>query len=583
MKTPIPNLPHLARLAVLVLLSILQLQLSTIFAQDTLITYQGRLNDNGNPANGLYDLRFSLYDNSSGGLPVGNNVIQTAPVTNGLFTSSINFGASFAGANRWLQLEVRTNGSGAGYTVLDPRQRVTAAPYSIYALAAATAATAGSASNVVSGSVVSSVNALKDNVILQAGSNVTISASGNTLTIASAGAGGSSIWSVLNNNAYYNAGNVGIGTTTPSAYGHGGTAKILEVNNSGTAANSQAHLMLYSGVNSLLDSAMGTVTWAQPGGMAAYIGAQTRSTTPNAPAAMLSFGTRKIGDGAASPKMVITEEGNVGIGTTTPASKLTVSGSGYGLEHNNGTVRLGTYVDSSGGWLGTRSNDKLKFFVNNGVLPSMTVDTTGNVGIGTTSPFSKLEVAGDAQINGRLNVNIGGSGNVTMKIQARSGDNLPFMVIDSSGGSFFHLASGTPNELVLSGNAYKSSGGTSWGTFSDRRLKQDVRAFEPGLNEVLQLRPVRFHYRDDPKRGLTSTHEEVGFIAQEVREVIPDAVTEGQDGYLTLKADPIHWAAINAIQELNTKLEEQRAENAELKQRLEKLEQRMNQNHGGAK
>ena len=189
MKTNIQNLPHLARLAVLVLLSTLNLQLST-FAQDTLITYQGRLNDNGNPANGLYDLRFSLYDNSSGGLPVGNNVIQTAPVTNGLFTASINFGAGFAGANRWLQLEVRTNGSGAGYTVLDPRQRVTAAPYSIYALAAATAATAGSASNVVSGSVVSSVNALKDNVILQAGSNVTISPSGNTLTIASAGVGG---------------------------------------------------------------------------------------------------------------------------------------------------------------------------------------------------------------------------------------------------------------------------------------------------------------------------------------------------------------------------------------------------------
>jgi hypothetical protein len=57
-----------------------------------------------------------------------------------------------------------------------------------------------------------------------------------------------------------------------------------------------------------------------------------------------------------------------------------------------------------------------------------------------------------------------------------------------------------------------------------------------------------------------------------VREVIPDAVTEGKDGYLSFKADPIHWAAINAVQELNAKLEEQRAENAELKQRLEALE-----------
>ena len=83
---------------------------------------------------------------------------------------------------------------------------------------------------------------------------------------------------------------------------------------------------------------------------------------------------------------------------------------------------------------------------------------------------------------------------------------------------------------------------------------------------------MRFRYRADARRGLTSSHEEVGFIAQEVREVIPDAVTEGPDGYLTLKADPIHWAAINAIQELNAKLEEQRAENSQLKQRLEALE-----------
>jgi trimeric autotransporter adhesin len=69
---------------------------------------------------------------------------------------------------------------------------------------------------------------------------------------------------------------------------------------------------------------------------------------------------------------------------------------------------------------------------------------------------------------------------------------------------------------------------------------------------------------------------EVGFIAQEVREVIPDAVSEGKDGYLTLKADPIHWAAINAIRELNAKLEDKDARIAALEQRLEKLEQLLN-------
>ncbi len=61
------------------------------------------------------------------------------------------------------------------------------------------------------------------------------------------------------------------------------------------------------------------------------------------------------------------------------------------------------------------------------------------------------------------------------------------------------------------------------------------------------------------------------------REVIPDAVTEGKDGYLMLKADPIHWAAINAIRELNTKLEDQRAENTELKQQVADLKKLMNE------
>jgi hypothetical protein len=289
-------------------------------AQSTAFTYQGRLTSGTIAANGSYDLTFSLFSVSSGAGQVGSTYPAPAtPVSNGLFTVTLDFGANFPGANRWLEIGVRTNGGGA-YTTLSPRQAITATPYAVFAT------TSGTASNLVNGSVVKSLNGLRDDVTLAAGTNMTITPNGNTLTLAAVGAGGSGIWSVLNNNAYYNAGNVGIGTTTPSTYGHGGTARILEVNNSGTTLNSQAHLMLYSGVSSLADSAMGTVTWAQPGGMAAYIGAQTRSTTPNMPSAMLTFGTRKSGEASATPKMFITEDGNVGIGTSTPANRLDVAG-----------------------------------------------------------------------------------------------------------------------------------------------------------------------------------------------------------------------------------------------------------------
>ena len=72
----------------------------------------------------------------------------------------------------------------------------------------------------------------------------------------------------------------------------------------------------------------------------------------------------------------------------------------YGLTHTDGTTTVGTYVGGSssgaeGGWFGTQSNDKLFLFTNNG-QPTMTVDTTGYVGIGTTTPRATLDVAGNA-------------------------------------------------------------------------------------------------------------------------------------------------------------------------------------------
>ena len=102
-------------------------------AQGTAFTYQGRLNSSGSPVNGSYDLTFALFSVSSGAGQVGNTVTNTATVvSNGLFTATLDFGANFSGADRWLEIGVRTNGGGS-FATLSPRQKFTPTPYAIFA------------------------------------------------------------------------------------------------------------------------------------------------------------------------------------------------------------------------------------------------------------------------------------------------------------------------------------------------------------------------------------------------------------------------------------------------------------------
>src|SRR5882672_7702836 len=106
-----------------------------LYAQGTAFTYQGRLNFGGTPANGSYDLVFTVYASASGiNDAFANQTNSATSVSNGLFTVILNLGAPniFTGADRWLEIEVRTNGPG-GYVKLSPRQKITPTPYAITA------------------------------------------------------------------------------------------------------------------------------------------------------------------------------------------------------------------------------------------------------------------------------------------------------------------------------------------------------------------------------------------------------------------------------------------------------------------
>lgn len=106
------------------------------------LTYQGKLDVGGSPANGVFDMQFRLFDSPTLSNPsnqIGNNVcVFDVNVVNGIFTVNIDFGASYAD-NRWLEIRVRNDGSNScgGLNTVTPlasRQLLSSAPRSVFSL-----------------------------------------------------------------------------------------------------------------------------------------------------------------------------------------------------------------------------------------------------------------------------------------------------------------------------------------------------------------------------------------------------------------------------------------------------------------
>lgn len=420
----------------------------TTFAQGTAFTYQGRLNDGGNPANGLYDLQFSAYDAAVDGNRVGGPTVNAAVVVSGgLFTTTVDLGAGvFTGKALWLDVAVRANGAGA-FVAITPRQPITPVPYALYA------GTAGGASP---GAVVTSLNALKDDITLAAGPNVTITPNGNTLTISSAGAGGAGIWSVDANNTYYNAGGVGVGTSTPKG--------ALQLASGGLAVTGASSPYAGAGAGAFLES-----TAAYGGLLFAY------------------------DYGANAPRNLLLNSpgGNVGVGTLTPTAKLTVydpASVSHRIETGGG-VNAWTRVEFANGngqWnVGTSrsfNNDALYFlrqgatvdaldllpngdaYFSGGIIQSGTASVSHRIQTsGGTDSWTRLEFANG---DGQWDVGTSRGYNGDQFYVARDGSPSAFAVQPNGNGSFLgSLGVGTANPAVnLDVRGSGSTESTVWST-----------------------------------------------------------------------------------------------------------------------
>lgn len=245
---------------------------------------------------------------------------------------------------------------------------------------------------------------------------------------------------------------------------------------------------------------------------------------------------------AAGNNVVVTDTGNIGVGTTTTSSKITVKqsvdgGSLLKLEGNVsgssleildmaasdfppslsalGTVSDGIMMKTPGS-----RNFVIKFLDNDGTDGIHVVNNVGNhvftananqrVGIGTAYPSYTLDAVGD--INASSNVRAAG--------------------------------------VVLT---------------SDYRLKRNVETINHSLDKVMKLNPVRYEKRSSITSQDYGTVE-MGFIAQEIQEVLPDLVEEGHDIEKTLS---VHY--IQLIPLLTKALQEQQKEIDELKKVIQNL------------
>ena len=229
-------------------------------------------------------------------------------------------------------------------------------------------------------------------------------------------------------------------------------------------------------------------------------------------------------------RMTITSAGNVGIGTSSPTAKLEITNgrvllnNGYSYQfYNTSSVAVDTLQMFTDGNVYLDAKDStggnLIFRTSNSNTERMRITSAGSVGINGTPPSTvKLGVFGAS---------------------ATSSD-YAFACYTNAGGNLIYVRN---DGFLYSVSAWSGS---------DRRLKENITDLDNGLEKVLGLKARKYDLIDSFKN-------QFGFIAQEVQEVIPDAVSvfQEEDQMLAIKMDFIVPHLVKAIQEMNTKLDEQ--------------------------
>ena len=352
-------------------------------------------------------------------------------------------------------------------------------------------------------------------------------------------------------------------------------------------------------------------------GGASFLAFVDQGATGNSETGTIVF---EVDAGAPANSLKVSSIGNIGIGTATPVLDVhanTTDTPAIRLEQNNSGGFTAQTWDIAGNEANffvrdVTSGSRLPFRIRPGA-PTSSIDiaASGNVGIGTGAPDANLDVSGntilvgaDSGLNTRTNsttkisrltappftttnLDLAYAGAVTTSTDNIVGIGGALAGFSAATVIVFHTAANTntdtgtermrilsngrvgigtaaPDQLLsVNGDASKSGGG-SWQTFSDERLKKINGSFDSGLKAVMRLQPLRYEYKPDNALGIKLEGERIGVGAQAVQQVIPEAVTKNAEGYLMVNNDPIIWTMLNAIKE-------QQKEIVELKRQIRQL------------